>query len=141
MKVESEPMPTLCWNMISFVFVGCIPQSLLVVPIFVSQEWPWKMLGLHRWERNNVCNLPVSVGNRPLNSKSSRNKAVRPSSLPVKTRGAEVSDTESSVKSGSFKGNPKGVLTYGASTRSVRQDDSVKGDDVLRRGGVFQMKT
>lgn len=33
------------------------------------------------------------------------------------------------------------MLTYGASAWSVRQDDFVKGDDVLRRGGVFQMKT
>jgi hypothetical protein len=99
------------------------------------------MLGLHRWERINVFNLPVSVRNRPLNSKSSRNKAARPGSLPVRTRDAKLPGTESSVNSRSFKENPKSVLTYGASVRGVRQDDFVKGDDVVRRGGAFQMKT
>jgi hypothetical protein len=99
------------------------------------------MLGLHRWERNNVCNLPVSVRNRPLNSKSSLNNAARSSSLPVRTRDAEVPGTETSVKSRSFEGNPKSVPMYGASAWSVRQDDFVEGDDVVRRGGAFQTKT
>jgi hypothetical protein len=99
------------------------------------------MLGLHRWETINVFNLPVLVRNRLLNSKSSRNKAVRPSSLPVRTRVAKVLGTESRVKSRSFEENPKSVLTYGASAWTVRQDDFVEGDDVVRRGGAFQMKT